>query len=159
MVHAALFISPSSSCETARIFVSNCIYISMSYHYRNYDFVGPESDLERYRFRSASARAYWCVSKEFYVGASCDFRRNIPWQLWYSNYGTSDPGGSRARGRARARAEQPTWAHRVRYRELGPIGMFRRKSLSAPRKNPPRHTHRLEELTDLKLNLPTPESC
>eukprot|EP01043_Picozoa_sp_COSAG02_P091396 COSAG02_NODE_28124_length_595_cov_4.846774_1_plen_68_part_01 len=53
--------------------------------------------------------------------------------LWYSNYGTSDPGGSRARGRARDRAEQPTWAHRVRYRELKPLGMFRRKSKQEPR--------------------------
>ena len=26
--------------------------ISMSYHYSKYEFVGPESDLERYRFRS-----------------------------------------------------------------------------------------------------------
>eukprot|EP01043_Picozoa_sp_COSAG02_P098388 COSAG02_NODE_34546_length_482_cov_1.018277_1_plen_39_part_10 len=26
-------------------------------------------------------------------------------------YGTSDPGGSRARGRARARAEHATWAY------------------------------------------------
>ena len=55
MVHAALFISPSSSCETARIFVCNCIYISMSYHYSKYEFVGPESDLERYSFRSSSS--------------------------------------------------------------------------------------------------------
>eukprot|EP01043_Picozoa_sp_COSAG02_P009752 COSAG02_NODE_334_length_24367_cov_6.715634_19_plen_74_part_00 len=58
MVHAALFISPSSSCETARIFVSNCMYISMSYNCSKYEFVGPESDLERYRFtsfRSASS--------------------------------------------------------------------------------------------------------
>ena len=53
--------------------------------------------------------------------------------LWYSNIRYSDPGGSRARGRARARAEHPTWAYRVWYRELGPIGMFRRKSLSALR--------------------------
>jgi hypothetical protein len=52
MVHAALFISPSASCETARIFLCNCMYISMSYHYSKYDFVGPESDLERYRFSS-----------------------------------------------------------------------------------------------------------
>ena len=68
-------------------------------------------------------------------------------------YGTSDPGGSRARGRARARAEHPTWAYRVWYRELGPIGMFRRKWLSAsigkcPRKIPVKHIDRLEELTD-----------
>jgi hypothetical protein len=27
----------------------------MSYHYSKYEFVGPESDLERYRFRSASS--------------------------------------------------------------------------------------------------------
>eukprot|EP01051_Picozoa_sp_SAG22_P032783 SAG22_NODE_14012_length_388_cov_0.429066_2_plen_42_part_01 len=33
--------------------VCNCIYISMSYYYSKYEFVGPESDLERYRFRSA----------------------------------------------------------------------------------------------------------
>ena len=74
-------------------------------------------------------------------------------------YGTSDPGGSRARGRARARAEQPTWAHRVRYRELGPIGMSRRKWLSAPcpRKIPLKHADRLEELTDLELYLTTPD--
>ena len=55
MVHAALFISPSSSCETARIFVCSCMYISMSYHYSKYEFLGPESDLERYSFRSSSS--------------------------------------------------------------------------------------------------------
>ncbi len=38
----------------------------------------------------------------------------------------SEPGGSPARDRAWARAEHPTWAYRVWYRELGPIGMFRR---------------------------------
>ena len=70
-------------------------------------------------------------------------------------YGTSDPGGSRARGRARARAEHPTWAYRVWYRELGPIGMFRRKWL--PRKIPVKHADRLEELTDLELYLTTPD--
>eukprot|EP01043_Picozoa_sp_COSAG02_P003523 COSAG02_NODE_86_length_39084_cov_17.815724_23_plen_179_part_00 len=42
---------------------------------------------------------------------------------------TVEPGGSPARDRSRARAEHPTWAYRVWYRELGPIGMFRRKSL------------------------------
>ncbi len=47
MVHAALFISPNSSCETARIFECDCMYISMSYHYCKYEFLGPESDLER----------------------------------------------------------------------------------------------------------------
>jgi hypothetical protein len=73
--------------------------------------------------------------------------------LWYTQtYAIrySDPGGS-ARGRARARGEHPTWAYRVRYRELGRIGMFRRKSLLAPRKIPVKHTDRLEELTDLHL--------
>jgi hypothetical protein len=72
MVHAALFISPSSSCETARIFVCNCMCISMSYHYSKYEFLGPESDLERYRFRSASSSSlfyYGYVSTEFSVGA------------------------------------------------------------------------------------------
>ena len=34
-------------------------------------------------------------------------------------YGTTGPGGSRARRRARARAEQPTWAHRVWYQVPG----------------------------------------
>ena len=74
-------------------------------------------------------------------------------------YGTSDPGGPRARGRARARAERPTWAYRVWYRELGPIGMFRRKwqSATCPRKIPVKHTDRLEELTDLELYLTTPD--
>eukprot|EP01043_Picozoa_sp_COSAG02_P015975 COSAG02_NODE_693_length_18428_cov_268.516722_12_plen_87_part_00 len=33
-------------------------------------------------------------------------------------YGRTVPVGSRARGRARARAEQPTWAHRVWHREM-----------------------------------------
>ena len=91
-----------------------------------------------------------CESAILFHKATCKL-------LWYSNYGTSDPGGSRARGRARARAEQPTWAHRVRYRELDPLGMFRRKSLSEPRlrKIPSRHTNRLEELTDLKQHLPS----
>ena len=41
----------------------------MSYHYSKYEFVGPESDLERYRFRSRDLRAYWYVSTEFSVGA------------------------------------------------------------------------------------------
>ena len=69
MVHAALFISPSSSCETARISVCNCMYISMSYHYSKYEFVGPESDLERYRQIQVS---------EFFDPIGM-FRRNFPW--------------------------------------------------------------------------------
>ena len=39
----------------ARIFECDCMYISMSFHYSKYEFVGPESELERYRFRSASS--------------------------------------------------------------------------------------------------------
>eukprot|EP01043_Picozoa_sp_COSAG02_P023843 COSAG02_NODE_1284_length_13466_cov_4.862572_7_plen_192_part_00 len=80
MVHAALFISPSSSCETARIFVCNCMCISMSYHYSKYEFLGPESDLERYRFRSANSSSLLvCFDGIFRRrGAESDFRRNIP---------------------------------------------------------------------------------
>ena len=42
-----------------------------------------------------------------------------------------------------------------------PLRMFRRKSQSAncPWKIPVLHPQRLEELTDLKLDLTTPESC
>eukprot|EP01043_Picozoa_sp_COSAG02_P032803 COSAG02_NODE_2208_length_9500_cov_13.043400_2_plen_86_part_00 len=40
MVHAALFVSPNSSCETACIFVCNCINVSMSYHFSKYKFLG-----------------------------------------------------------------------------------------------------------------------
>ena len=104
-VSAARFISPNSSCEIARIFVCNCMYISMSYHCSEYEFLGPESALERYSFRSASSSSlYWYVSTEFSVGACSDFRRNIPigpnsrYQTRYAQVGCS------ARARARSRA-------------------------------------------------------
>jgi hypothetical protein len=41
MVLAALFRLQSSSCETECNFVCNCMYISMSYQYCMYEFVGP----------------------------------------------------------------------------------------------------------------------
>ena len=52
----------------------------MSYHYSKYEFVGPESDLERYRFRSASSSSLRlvCFDGIFRMrGAESDFRRNI----------------------------------------------------------------------------------
>jgi hypothetical protein len=41
MVLAALFRLQSSSCETECNFGCNCMYISMSYRYCMYEFVGP----------------------------------------------------------------------------------------------------------------------
>ena len=40
----------------------------MSYHYSKYEFVGLESDLERYNSGQRVLRAYWYVSTEFSVG-------------------------------------------------------------------------------------------
>ena len=100
MVHAALFISPTS-CETAHIFVFDCMHISMSYHYSKYEFLGPESDLERYctvsRCSSSSSSSLLVGSyvSEFSVGACSDFRRNIPirpnsrYQTRYAQVGCS----------------------------------------------------------------------
>ena len=54
----------------------------MSYHYSKYDFLGPESDLERYRFssfRSASLRAHWYVSTEFPLGTELDRLDRAAW--------------------------------------------------------------------------------
>ena len=68
MVHAALFISPNSSCETGRIFVFKCMCISISYYYSKYEFLGPDSDLGSYRFRSVSSSSLWNVSTEFSMG-------------------------------------------------------------------------------------------
>ena len=87
--------------------------ISMSYHYSKYEFVGPESELERYRFRSASSSSLLvCFDgifrrREFPSGAESDFRRNIPigpnsrYQTRYAQVGCS------ARARARPRAREP----------------------------------------------------
>ena len=87
----------------------------MSYHYSKYDFAGPESDLERYRFRSASSSSLLLFAGMFRRnfpfmvganGAESDFRRNIHvpigpnsrYQTRYSRYAQVGPPGSDAPG-------------------------------------------------------------
>ncbi len=95
LVHAALFISPNSSCETARIFECNCMYISMSYHCSKYEF--------------------WVLNQTS-TGTVSGQRVLLLWHsLDLRSYGASEPRGSPACDRARARAEHPTWAYRVWY--------------------------------------------
>jgi hypothetical protein len=70
------------------------MYISMSYHYSKYEFVGPESDLEWYCTTAVAQIQFIQVSEFFeptvlvlvcfdgifreHGGAESDFRRNIP---------------------------------------------------------------------------------
>lgn len=73
------------------------------------------------------------------------------------NSRNSDSGGSRTRGRARAGAEQPTWAHRVWYREMLQVGTSHRESQTGPSPElfPRRSTHLKHFLTDPEQHRPT----
>ncbi len=69
MVLAALFRRQSSSCETECNFVCNCMYISMSYQYCMYEFVGQNP---------AGLKDGLFQVSEFFEPIGM-FHRNFPW--------------------------------------------------------------------------------